>query len=80
MPIDQKVFSYYKFLQDLCANKYNKIELDNFIDRITKIAESYIRYNYNRIKRLVNPSQNSFKSIAMEAITPLFLESTGILQ
>ena len=75
MPTAPEVFSYYKFLQDLSANNYNKIELDNFIERLTKIAESYIRYNYSRIKRLVNPSQNSFKSIALEAITPLFLES-----
>ena len=71
----QEVFSYFKFLQDLCGNRYSKIELDNFIERLAKIAESYIRYNYSRIKRLVNPSQNSFKSIALEAITPLFLES-----
>ena len=75
MPAAHEVFSYYKFLQDLGANKYNKIDLDNFIEKLTKIAESYIRYNYSRIKKIVNPFQDSFRSIALEAITPMFLES-----
>ena len=75
MPTAQEVFSYYNFLQNLCVNKYDKIELDNFIGRLTKIAESYIRYNYSRIKKIVNTAQSSFRNIALEAITPLFLES-----
>ena len=77
MTTDQEVFSYYSFLQILCSNKYNRKGLDNFIEKLTKLAESYIRYNYSRIKKLIQPQQSSFRNIALEAITPLFLDSNN---
>ena len=77
MPAIEEVFSYYNFLQNLCSNKYNHKALDSFIEKIAKIAESYIRYNYSRIKKFVHPQKSSFSNIAMEAITPLFLDSNN---
>ncbi|HKI76963.1 MAG TPA: hypothetical protein VKA26_00310 [Ignavibacteriaceae bacterium] len=68
-------YSFYNFLNKLCKNGYSQSELENFIERLVKIGEPHIRYNYNRIKNIISPCQNSFRNIALEAITQLFLKA-----
>jgi len=68
----KKEYSYYDFFTKLCENEYTTTELNNFIERLFKIGESYLQHRYNRIKNLVNSSQDLLEEIAIEAIAPLF--------
>ena len=68
----EKDYSYYRFFTKLSDGEYSKGELNNFIERLFKIGESYLHHRYSRIKNLVNSSQDTLEEIAIEAIAPLF--------
>jgi len=68
----EKDYSYYRFFTKLNDGEYSIGELNNFIERLFKIGESYLHHRYSRIKNLVNSSQDSLEEIAIEAIAPLF--------
>ena len=67
-----KDYSYYRFFTKLNDGEYSIGELNNFIERLFKIGESYLHHRYSRIKNLVNSSQDTLEEIAIEAIAPLF--------
>ena len=68
----EKDYSYYRFFTKLNDGEYSIGELNNFIERLFKIGESYLQHRYSRIKNLVNSSQDTLEEIAIEAIAPLF--------
>ncbi|MCH8032177.1 MAG: hypothetical protein IH950_00280 [Bacteroidetes bacterium] len=68
----EKDYSYYRFFTKLCDGEYTTGELNNFIERLFKIGESYLNHRYSRIKNLVNSNQDTLEEIAIEAIAPLF--------
>ena len=68
----EKDYSYYRFFTKLNDGEYSIGELNNFIERLFKIGESYLHHRYSRIKNLVNSSQDTLEEIAIEAIAPLF--------
>ena len=68
----EKDYSYYQFFTKLNDGEYSIGELNNFIERLFKIGESYLHHRYNRIKNLVDASQDTLEEIAIEAIAPLF--------
>jgi hypothetical protein len=68
----EKNYSYYRFFTKLCDDEYTAGELNNFIERLFKIGESYLHHRYSRIKNLVNSSQDTLEEISIEAIAPLF--------
>lgn len=70
-------FSYYKFLRKLCDGKYKQSELNHFIERLFKFAESYLNYRYYRIKNLISPDRFTLEEAAIEAIAPLFMPASN---
>jgi hypothetical protein len=72
MQFSNENYSFYWFFKKLCDDEYTTVELNNFIERLFKIGESYLQHRYNRIKNLVNSSQDTLEEIAIEAIAPLF--------
>jgi hypothetical protein len=68
----EKDYSYYRFFTKLCEGEYTAGELNNFIERLFKIGESFLHHRFSRIKNLVDSSQDTLEEIAIEAIAPLF--------
>lgn len=77
MQATKYAYSHYSFFNKLCHDNYEQSELVEFIEKIVRIGESYIHYNYSRIKNLLSPGQNILRDLAIEAITPLFLKSNS---
>ena len=48
-------YSYYNFITKLTNNQYEKGELNTFIEKLYKMGESYVRYSYHRIKKIIGP-------------------------
>ena len=76
MQVSKREYSYYGFIKQLCDGEYQQEELNNFIEKLFKIGESYINHRYNRIKSLVNNSRDSLEEISIEAIAPLFQKAS----
>ena len=70
-------FSYYQFLRKLCDGEYKQSELNHFIERLFKFAESYLNYRYYRIKNLISPDRSALEDAAIEAIAPLFMPASN---
>ena len=65
-------FSYFPFLKKLCDDDYTQRELNIFIERIFKIAYSYIHYRYSQIKKIIDSNLITSQDFAIDAIAPLF--------
>ncbi|GMR25544.1 MAG: hypothetical protein BMS9Abin39_0850 [Ignavibacteria bacterium] len=70
-------FSYYRFLRKLCDGEYKQSELNHFIEKLFKFAESYLNYRYNSIKKLISPNNSTLEEAAIEAIAPLFASASN---
>jgi len=75
MRITEEEISYYNFLRKLCNGEYNQREINNFVEQLFKLTLSYIRFRYNKIKRVAELNYNTIEDIAVEAIAPLFQRS-----
>ena len=70
-------YSYFNFLTKLSNNQYEEAELSTFIEKLYKIGESYVRYSYHRIKKIIGPFHSTPESVARDAITQLFLKANS---
>lgn len=68
-------YSYYDIITKLSNNQYDISELSTFVEKLYKIGESYIRYSYHRIKKIITPFHNTPESLARDAIAQFFLRA-----
>ena len=64
--------TYIEFLQKLCDKVYRQGELNEFVEQIINVAQTYVVLRYNRVKYINNLTFDSPKDIAIDAIAPLF--------
>lgn len=69
---DTNGYSFYGFFNKLCNNDFDQGELNDFIERLFKIGQSYVHHRYNRVKNIIDTNNGAMDEIAIEAIAPLF--------
>jgi hypothetical protein len=77
MRITEEDISYYSFIRKLCDGEYNQSELNQFVEQLFRIALTYVRYRFIRIKRIADLNINTPEDIAAEAIAPLFHKTSN---
>lgn len=65
-------YSFYNFFNKLCDDDFTQTELNEFIERLFKIGQSYVHHRYNRVKNIIDTNNGAMDEIAIEAIAPLF--------